>query len=141
MFDILRIIDIERPISLRTHNALDNIRKISKSSLGLDIFLRPITFNQNFLYCICFPGNPLWPKAASYTHSESCKKSLEVFPCPSRENYSRLGRVWFVTSRLGTEKPLNLLTVYAGVISLRNPPMRRTFWRVLAASNEGVDTL
>jgi hypothetical protein len=53
-----------------------------------------------------------------------CKKKVSRFPVPSRDvtnqtlpgleklNYSRLGRVWLVTSLLGRGKRLTFFTVY-----------------------------
>jgi hypothetical protein len=60
------------------------------------------------------------------------KKRVYCFPVPSRDltyqtlpwreklNYSRPGRVWLVTSRLGTGKPLAFFTVVVVTISIGN---------------------
>jgi hypothetical protein len=75
--------------------------------------------------CACFTytmGKPT---------SMHCKKRFAIFPSPavtnqtlpgSELNYFPPGTVWLVTSRLGTGKPLNFLTVCtANMISFKLP--------------------
>ncbi len=59
-----------------------------------------------------------------FRHTVHCKKKLSIFPSPARtlltklsmarnnQYFSRPGRVWSVTSRLGTGKSIIFFTVY-----------------------------